>query len=136
MYPFLVGLLVVLLPISAWAQEVSETAAPAEETAAPEELEVITVNANKRTERLEDVPQSITPISGEDFQFMRASGADIRILSARVPSLTIESSFGRVFPRAYIRGLGNTDFDLNASQPVSIIQDDVVLENPITKAFP
>ena len=65
-----------------------------------------------------------------------SGGADIRGLSGRVPSLNIESSFGRTFPRFYIRGLGNTDFDLNASQPVSLIYDDVVLENPILKGFP
>ena len=53
-----------------------------------------------------------------------------------MPSLNIESSFGRTFPRFYIRGLGNTDFDLNASQPVSLVYDDVVLENPILKGFP
>jgi iron complex outermembrane receptor protein len=32
--------------------------------------------------------------------------------------------------------LGNTDFDLAASQPVSIIMDDVVKENVILKSFP
>ena len=53
-----------------------------------------------------------------------------------MPSLNIESSFGRAFPRFYIRGLGNTDFDLNASQPVSLVYDDVVQENPILKGFP
>ena len=65
-----------------------------------------------------------------------SGGTDIRGLSGRVPSLNIESSFGRTFPRFYIRGLGNTDFDLNASQPVSLVYDDVVLENPILKGFP
>ena len=48
----------------------------------------------------------------------------------------MESSFGRVFPRFYIRGLGNTDFDLNASQPVSVLYDGVVLENTMLKGFP
>ena len=38
--------------------------------------------------------------------------------------------------RFYIRGLGNTDFDLNASQPVSLVYDDVVFENPVLKGFP
>ena len=61
---------------------------------------------------------------------------DVRALSAKVPSLLIESSFGRTFPRFYIRGLGNTDFDLLASQPVSLIYDDVVLENALTKGMP
>ena len=65
-----------------------------------------------------------------------SSGDDILQLSARSPSLYAESSFGRTFPRFYIRGLGNTDFDLNASQPVSMIYDDVLLENPTLKGFP
>ena len=33
-------------------------------------------------------------------------------------------------------GLGNTDFDLAASQPVSVIVDEVVLENVILKSSP
>lgn len=53
-----------------------------------------------------------------------------------MPSLNLESSFGRAFPRAYIRGYGNTDFRLNASQPVSLVYDDVVQENAILKGFP
>ena len=57
-------------------------------------------------------------------------------MNARVPSLSVESSFGRTFPRFYMRGLGNSDFDLNASQPVSLVVDDVVQENPILKGFP
>ena len=63
-------------------------------------------------------------------------GADIRGLSARVPGLYVESSNGRVAPRFYIRGLGNIDFDLAASQPVSVIMDEVVKENVILKSFP
>jgi iron complex outermembrane receptor protein len=58
------------------------------------------------------------------------------VLAGRVPSLNVESSFGRAFPRFYIRGYGNGDFRLNASQPVSLIYDDVVQENPILKGFP
>jgi iron complex outermembrane receptor protein len=61
---------------------------------------------------------------------------DIRFLSGRVANLTVESSFGRVFPRFYIRGYGNTDFDLNGSQPVSLVVDEIVQENPILKGFP
>ena len=67
---------------------------------------------------------------------LAAGGADVKALSGRVPSLLLESSFGRAFPRFYIRGLGNTDFDLNASQPVSMVVDDVVLENPVVKGMP
>jgi len=41
-----------------------------------------------------------------------------------------------VAPRFYIRGLGNTDFDLAASQPVAIMMDGVVKENVVLKSFP
>ena len=96
----------------------------------------IVVTAQRREENLQDVPLSVTAVSGDKLDAISAGGVDIRGLSGRVPSLLVESSFGRTFPRFYIRGLGNTDFDFNASQPVSLVYDDVVLENPILKGFP
>ena len=99
-------------------------------------LQEIVVTAQRREENLQDVPLSVTAISGDKLDAISAGGVDIRGISGRVPSLLVESSFGRTFPRFYIRGLGNTDFDFNASQPVSLVYDDVVLENPILKGFP
>ncbi|HSI58941.1 MAG TPA: TonB-dependent receptor [Ideonella sp.] len=99
-------------------------------------LETVTVTAERRTENIKDVPSSISTLSGEALDVLNSSGQDVRALSGRAPSLNIESSFGRAFPRFYIRGYGNTDFRLNASQPVSLIYDDVVQENPILKGFP
>ena len=86
-------------------------------------LETITVTAERREENIKDVPVSISTLSGEKLDIINSGGQDIRMLAARVPSLNIESSFGRAFPRFYIRGYGNTDFDLNASQPVSLVYD-------------
>jgi iron complex outermembrane recepter protein len=103
---------------------------------ADEGLAEIVVTAQRRSENLQDVPLSIDVVSGDKLAAINSGGGDIRALAGRVPSLNIESSFGRTFPRFYIRGLGNTDFDLNASQPVSLVYDDVVLENPILKGFP
>ncbi|MBC3929024.1 TonB-dependent receptor [Undibacterium sp. CY21W] len=112
---------------AAWAQEASNDTT---------KLETVIVTANRRAENIKEVPMSISAIKGEALDTYNASGQDIRFLSARVPSLNIESDFGRSFPRFYIRGLGNTDFDLNASQPVGLIFDDVVQESPILKGFP
>jgi iron complex outermembrane recepter protein len=99
-------------------------------------LQTVTVTAERRVENIRDVSNSVTALSGELLEVFNSSGQDVRQLAGRVPSLNIESSFGRAFPRFYIRGLGNTDFDLNASQPVSLVFDDVVQENPILKGFP
>jgi iron complex outermembrane receptor protein len=112
------------------------TSAPAA-TASPDQgVGEIIVTAQRRSENVQKIPVSVGIIDDQQIAAINSSGADIRGLSGRVPSLNIESSFGRTFPRFYIRGLGNTDFDLNASQPVSIVYDDVVLENPILKGFP
>ncbi len=115
-----------------------QAAAPAGAASAPEagKLMTVTVTAQRVTEEAKAVPISVSTIGGETLDALGASGDDIRALSGRVPSLNIESSFGRAFPRFYIRGYGNTDFHLNASQPVSLIYDDVVQENPILKGFP
>ncbi len=107
-----------------------------EDSAGTAQLETVTVTAQRKEEDLQKVPISITTLDTEKLDVLGSGGEDIRFLSSRLPSLQIESSFGRAFPRFYIRGLGNTDFDLNASQPVSLIYDGVVQENPILKGFP
>ena len=115
------------------------SAAPALAQASPDDstgLADIVVTAQRRSENLQDVPISVDVLSGQKLDAITSGGLDIRALAGRTPSLNIESSFGRTFPRFYIRGLGNTDFDFNASQPVSLVYDDVVLENPILKGFP
>ena len=111
------------LQLGAWAQSAGQ-------------LQVVTVTAERRVENIRDVPSSVSALQGEMLEVINSGGQDIRMLAGRVPSLNIESSFGRAFPRFYIRGIGNTDFDLNASQPVSLVFDDVVQENPILKGFP
>ena len=118
----------------AFAQATGDTDTPAAD--AQDGVADIVVTAQRRSESLQDVPLSVATINDETLAAINAGGSDVRGLAGRVPSLNIESSFGRTFPRFYIRGLGNTDFDLNASQPVSLIYDDVVLENPILKGFP
>ncbi|MCF4010797.1 TonB-dependent receptor [Rheinheimera sp. UJ63] len=100
------------------------------------QLETITITAQRRSQSIQEVPISVATLSGEKFDSIFSSGDDITALAIKVPGLYAESSNGRAAPRFYIRGLGNTDFDLAASQPVSIVMDDVVMENVILKSFP
>jgi iron complex outermembrane receptor protein len=111
-------------------------AALAQETAAVGELPTVIVTAERREENIQDVPVSVSTLSGEGLDVIESGGGDLQALAARVPSLNVESSFGRAFPRFYIRGFGNADYHLEASQPISLIYDDVVQENPILKGFP
>lgn len=101
-----------------------------------QQLERIMVTAQKRVQNTQEVPISVATLGGEKFDALFSGGEDIQALAVKVPGLFAESSNGRAAPRFYIRGLGNTDFDLAASQPVSVIMDDVVMENVILKSFP
>ncbi|USX13469.1 TonB-dependent receptor [Oxalobacteraceae bacterium OTU3CAMAD1] len=100
------------------------------------QLETVIVTAQRRAENIKDVPMSIATIKGDKLDVLTSGAGDIRVLSGRSPSVAIESDYGRTFPRFYIRGLGNTDFDLNASQPVGLVMDDIVMENAMLKGFP
>lgn len=126
---FLSAAMIACCPIAAFAQV---------EAGEDQELrqDAVIVTAQKREQDISDVPTSVAVVAGEELNVISSAGVDILFLRARVPSVNAESSFGRAFPRFYIRGLGNTDFDLNANQPVSLIYDEVVLENPILKGFP
>jgi iron complex outermembrane receptor protein len=127
---------VVSFPLhAAFAQQAVAPVAPDPQPDGPK-LETVIVTASQRSENIKDVPMSISTLKGDRLDALTAGGEDVRFLANRVPSLNVESDFGRTFPRFYIRGLGNTDFDLNASQPVGIIYDDVVQESPMLKGFP
>lgn len=105
--------------------------------ASPTALDTVTVTAEHREQNLQDVPVSVGVVQGAAMREYTAGGDDTLLaLSGRVPGFYAETTTGRIFPRFYIRGLGNIDFYLGASQPVSIIQDDVVLEHVVLKSNP
>ncbi|MGJ3649247.1 TonB-dependent receptor [Sphingomonas sp. GlSt437] len=127
--------------VTATAAHAQAAAAPTVDTpasdAASDETNAIVVTAQRRVENTLKVPVAVSVVRPEDLKDFQASGADTLLsLSGRVPSLYVESTTGRIFPRFYIRGLGNIDFYLGASQPVSIIQDDVVEEHVVLKSNP
>jgi len=123
------------LPVSAvLAQEAATPAkTPATKTT---ELQTVNVTASKRVENMQKVPMSLTVLTPDKLEAFGQAGDTVLQLASRAPSVYAETSYGREFPRFYIRGLGNSDFDLNASQPVSMVYDDIVQENPILKGFP
>lgn len=99
-------------------------------------LEEIVVTAQKREENIQEVPISITRMAGDRLNARFSGGEDILALASAAPGLHVESSNGRLAPRFYMRGLGNADFTQAASQPVSIVFDDVPMEKAALKSFP
>jgi iron complex outermembrane receptor protein len=119
---------VALIPAAAWAAP-----APAEDGAS----DTIVVTAQRRAEDAIAVPIAVSVLKTDALHDFQSAGADTLLsLSGKVPSLYVESTTGRIFPRFYIRGLGNIDFYLGASQPVTLIQDDVVEEHVVLKSNP
>ncbi len=125
--------LALLLAAPAMAQSAAQSADAPSNAA---NIDDIVVTAQRRSENIREVPFAVTAMNQETLTTIAAGGADILSLSGRVPSLQVESSNGRYAPRFYIRGLGNVDFDFTASQPVSVVLDDVVLESVYLKGFP
>ncbi|MDR3447406.1 TonB-dependent receptor [Dyella sp.] len=123
---------------TAFAQDANPpAAAPAKgQNGKPVQLETVNVTAEKRVENIQKVPVSMTVVTPEQLGNYGQAGDTVLQLAGRAPSVYAETSYGREFPRFYIRGLGNSDFDLNSSQPVSMVYDDIVQENPILKGFP
>ena len=99
-------------------------------------LEEVIVTAQKREQTLKDIPASVTAIPAEDVASILSGGVSIKALAARAPSLNVNGNSGRFLPQFYIRGLGNTDFDVNANQPVSLVIDDVSIESTTLRSIP
>jgi iron complex outermembrane recepter protein len=127
------GITAAFLSPTLHAQDAADSRESADDA---QSLDQIVVTARRRAENAKDIPEAVAVLDNERLTAIGASGGTIIALSTLAPSLNAESSFGRTFPRFYLRGLGNTDFDLNASQPVSLVYDDVVLENAVLKGFP
>jgi iron complex outermembrane recepter protein len=132
-----VRLALALLAVAALPLQVAMAAdAPADTGADADSLAEVVVTATHRAENEKDVPVSISVVDSNLIASLGTSGDDIKQLAFKVPSLNIESSNGRAFPRLYIRGYGNTDFHDFASQPVGLYYDDIVQENAALKGFP
>jgi len=97
-------------------------AAPTAETSVSD----IVVTAQKREERLQDVPIAITAITSTDLENKQVSNlSDIRDL---VPNLYIEQALtGTTTPKMYLRGLGVVNQVFSFDTPIGIYFDDVYI---------
>jgi len=111
------GVAMIACASSAWAQ----AAAPAATSDETEVTEVV-VTAQKREERLQDVPIAVSVASGDQLE--RQNIANIDQLKLIVPSFE-STSFG-----VSIRGVGTATFSTSIEPTVSTVVDGVVLGRP------
>ena len=103
--------------LPAWAQD----SAPAEEEAAPAE---IIVTAQKRSERLQDVPVAVSVIGGEALA--TAGKPSLESATSLIPSLNFVKAGTALNQTLFLRGLGTTSLSIAFDPTVSTVLDGVV----------
>jgi iron complex outermembrane receptor protein len=98
--------------------------AQAEEEASGEEIEQIMVTAQKRSQRIIDVPVSIAAISGEEME--TAGIQQLSELSDYIPNLNIQSSES-LSSAVYIRGVGADSRNIGFDTRVGVYIDGVYM---------
>ena len=99
------------------------------------DLGAVVVTAQRRSQRLKDVPIPITAVSGEavrDKQLVTSS--DIERVA---PNLSAQSTGGRSSkPRWFLRGIGTNDPNSNQEGPLGVYVDEVVIGLQNNQNFP
>ncbi len=83
----------------------------------------IVVTANKRAERLQDVPISVSAVSGESLAASHVTQAED--IAQTVPNLQMNTTVGDNTPIFSLRGVSMYDYSLNQSSPVAAYYDEV-----------
>ena len=119
----LLGTLLSSLPIvHAYATEAArppEATSPDRDTA----LDPIIVTAQRRSESLQEVPVSITSITGKALE--NSNFRSVTDLQYVVPGVQFDPTNGSAFQ---VRGVGSTSFDYSNEKSVSLVVDDVVMD--------
>jgi iron complex outermembrane receptor protein len=102
----------------------AQTAAPDTVAAAEDGLEII-VTAQKRSEKLQDVPLAVSVISGDSLA--RQGAVNLEGAQYLVPSLNFRKSGTSLNQSLYLRGVGTSTFSIAGEPSVSTVLDGVVL---------
>jgi iron complex outermembrane receptor protein len=98
-------------------------AAATEQTAQNDSVSDIIVTANKRSERLQDVPVSVTVVDSRQLTSQNIN--EVGDLTRSAPSLNVAGPFGALS----IRGVGSLSFARSAEGSVGVVVDGVALAN-------
>jgi iron complex outermembrane receptor protein len=96
-------------------------------------LDEIVVTAQKRAQRLVDVPINVSSLSRDDVQATRIE--QVRDVSGYVPNLDIKEQVPGAIPVVSIRGVGLDDFSSTNSPAAGIYVDGVTLSSLALMSF-
>ncbi|EQB13403.1 hypothetical protein RLDS_16855 [Sphingobium lactosutens DS20] len=89
------------------------------------QLAVIVVTAQKRAQRLQDVPVAVTALTADTLQARGIN--DVAAVTRAVPSLTVTQTDIPTSNSINIRGIGTSAFSVGVEPAVAVILDDVAL---------
>ncbi len=110
----------------------AEAAPPAPE---PDQLSSVLVTAQRREEKLQDVPIAITAVGGDTLIRSNAikTANDI---TQYIPNASASATDGRTRPRWFLRGIGTNETAASTVSPIGIYSDEVYLNNVYIQGFP
>lgn len=111
----------VLCTVPAAAQQVP---VPADETANDQQDGDIIVTAQKREERLQDVPVAVSVVSGD--LIAQQGGINLESAQYLVPALNFRKSGTSINQSLFMRGVGTSTFSVAGEPSVSTVVDGVV----------
>jgi len=97
-----------------------------------EQLNTVTVTAQKRAESAQDVPIAMTALSARTLDSHRVQG--LQDVARLTPGLLV-SSFSQANPTIAIRGVSNTFSQIGVNKPVGVFVDDVFIPRNSAASF-
>ncbi len=91
-------------------------------------IEEVIVTAQKRSESLQDVPVSVSALSGSNLEELRLR--DTTEIVAQIPNLQLNGTAGDAIPIFSLRGISMNDYSFNQNSPVAPYVDEVYKGNP------
>ena len=98
-----------------------------------EQIDVIVVTAQRRSENVQDVPVSVATITGDKIG---PGGAQTSLdLAKHVVGLQLNQVFAGSNPTIFVRGVGVNDYNPASSGAVGVMIDDVFLNSGVGQLF-
>jgi iron complex outermembrane receptor protein len=106
--------------------------AQAQETAQASTVDEIVVTAQRRSERLQDVPVTVTAFGAAQIEESHIVG--VQDIVTRTPGLSFDA-FPASEPRLFIRGIGSSDRGSGGDPSAAVFLDEIYLGRPSAIAF-